>query len=518
MAMRLEASLHQRLEQRLKLAPQIIQSIEILQLPAIELQDLIKNEMLENPTLEIEGQEADTDTPSASEASSDGDTASDADAPGEGAALAEAVKVDEPGPDEATVSTKELETEFERLAEMEHAWGDGHGYRAAGMSADGKDKKLEAMNNTAARAASLQDYLYEQLAVRDITERQREISEHIIYSIDDDTGWLGYHDDKGRFHSYDLEELVSSMEDPCTAEEAEEVLGLIQSLDPPGVGARGLLECLTLQMGADDGLDLPHKIVAQHLEDLKMNRLPKIAKALGVDLDEVKEAVAFVSTLNPYPGAAFSAREPRRIVPDLECELVDGTYDVRLLDGYIPRVRISPHYRAMLAQQGQNPSVREYLKKKIESAKWLIESIEQRQTTLLRIAKEIVAFQSDFLDQGIDALKPLKMQYVADLVGVHVSTVSRAISDKYMQSPRGVIALRFFFTGGTTNADGEAESVLALKQKVKDITDQEDKRHPLSDEDIAHKLKEMGYSIARRTVTKYRKQLGIPSSRQRREY
>ena len=198
---------------------------------------------------------------------------------------------------------------------------------------------------------------------------------------------------------------------------------------------------------------------------------------------------------------------------------VDGDYEVRLEDAYIPRLHISPHYRRMLAEEGQNPKVREFIKKKIESAKWLIESIEQRQSTLLRIVREIVSVQRAFFDFGLEHLKPLKMQQVADRVRVHVSTVSRALSDKYVQTPRGIYPLKFFFTGGTVSSDGTMESTVSIKQKVKDIVQREDKQHPLSDEEIARILKdELGLDIARRTITKYRKQLLIPSSRQRREY
>jgi RNA polymerase sigma-54 factor len=278
------------------------------------------------------------------------------------------------------------------------------------------------------------------------------------------------------------------------------------------------MECLLIQIGDDPSVAFERMLVERYLDDLKMNRLPRIAKETGRSIEEIKDALAFISSLNPHPGAFFSGAQPQYVIPDVVCELVDGKYEIRLEDSYIPRIHISPRYRKMLEEQKSNPAVRDYIKKKIEAAKWLIESIEQRQNTLYKIAKEIVDYQKSFLDHGIDFLKPLKMQYIADRVGVHVSTVSRAISDKYMQTPRGIYPLKFFFTGGTINAEGEMESILAVKQKVRDIVDQEDKRNPLSDEDIALKLRAMGYDIARRTVTKYRKQMAILSSRQRRSY
>jgi RNA polymerase sigma-54 factor len=512
--MRMETSLHQRLEQKLRLAPQIIQSIEILQLPAIELQDLIKQEMLENPTLELVEGEPEPGNAEGEEGGGDAE-GSEGEAP-----VAAPVSTDpiDAEPVEKIQKPDELETEFERLDSIESAWKESVGPRSSGIGEDGKDKKLEAMQNTAAKPSSLQDYLFEQFALLETTDRQRVIGEHLIYNIDDTTGWLGYRKEDGTFVPYTLDEVVKSMDNPCTPDEAEQVLKVIQKLDPPGVGARDLKECLLIQIGETNNFQLERLIVDKYLDDLKMNRLPKIAKETGHTVEEIKESLAFISALNPHPGAMFSGSAPSYVIPDVVCELVDGKYEVRLEDSYIPRIHISQRYRRMLQEQKSNPAVRDYIKKKIEAAKWLIESIEQRQNTLHKIAKEIVDYQKAFLDHGIDYLKPLKMQHIADRVGVHVSTVSRAISDKYMQTPRGIFPLKFFFTGGTMNAEGEMESILAVKQKVRDIVDQEDKRNPLSDEDIADKLKQMGYDIARRTVTKYRKQMAILSSRQRRSY
>ncbi len=502
--MRMETSLNQRLEQKLKLAPQIIQSIEILQLPAIELQDLIRQEMLENPTIELKEGGTEEEEPR-----EEGEESEAAEPP----ATATIPEVDtriEPRAE----SEDTLEADFQKLEDIETAWKDSYSPRSSGMGEDGKDKKLEAMQNTAAKPCSLQDYLFSQFNLLEITEpRQREIGEQIIYSINDD----GYFADT-QGNPYSLEDLARSMDQPCTVEEMEQVLKIVQTLDPPGVGARNLVECLLLQIGPNPSFAFERLLVEKYLDDLKMNRLPKIAKETGRSLDELKDAIAFIGALNPRPGVAFSGEQPQTVIPDVVVEPVDGKYEVRLEDSYIPRIHISSRYRRMLREEKSNPAVREYIKKKIEAAKWLIESIEQRQNTLAKIAREIVDYQKPFLDKGIDCLRPLKMQQIADKVGVHVSTVSRAISDKYMQSPRGVMPLKFFFTGGTLNAEGEAESILAVKQKVRDIVDGESKKSPLSDEDIALRLKEMGYDIARRTVTKYRKQMGILSSRQRRAY
>jgi RNA polymerase sigma-54 factor len=496
--MRMETSLQQRPELRLKLAPQIIQSIEILQLATLDLKSLIEREMEMNPTIEIENAE-----PSANDT-----------------AAAPAIPVGAEGGELPTITQgptdpnapDQLETEFERLEGLNEAWKEFSGSYRPSMSGDGKDKKLEAMQNTADRTDSLQKTLEDQFAVHEVSEREHEIGDYLIYNIDDN-GYL-------RFQLN--EEFLSGIpvEPPVNALEAEAVLKKIQSCDPPGVGARDLKECLLLQLEREaDGYPLEKQIVRDHLEDVVANRLPKIAKATGVSIEEIDDAIKTIKLIgNPKPGRIFSSAQVQYVIPDVMVENIDGKWEVRLEDTYIPRIHISRHYQEMLRAQKDDPKIRAYIKKKIESAKWLIESIEQRQNTLYKIAREIVEYQTPFLEHGIDALRPLKMQFIADRVGVHVSTVSRAIADKYMQTPRGVFALKYFFTGGTTRADGEEKSIIAVKQKVRDIVAKEDKMHPLSDEEIAAKLKEDGLDIARRTVTKYRKQLAIPSSRQRRSY
>jgi RNA polymerase sigma-54 factor len=346
-----------------------------------------------------------------------------------------------------------------------------------------------------------------------LKERDQKIGNYLIWNIDEN-GYLRFHLDEEFMKGCEVKPHV-------TLEEAEDVLELIQTFEPPGVGARDLRECLLIQLeqsNAKHHYDLEIRIVRDHLDDVVNNRLPKIAKALNEPVEVIDEAIAFVRTLNPKPGRLFSQPQVHYVIPDVVVEQVDGKWEVRVEDSYIPRIHISKHYQEMLKTAADDPKVRAYVKKKIDSAKWLMESIEQRKATLNRIAQEIVDYQTPFLEKGVDALRPLKMQYIADRVGVHVSTVSRAIAEKYMQTPRGIFALKFFFTGGTTRADGEEKSIVAVKQKVRDILEKEDKSNPLSDEEIAAALKKEGLDIARRTVTKYRKQLGIPSSRQRRKF
>jgi RNA polymerase sigma-54 factor len=246
--------------------------------------------------------------------------------------------------------------------------------------------------------------------------------------------------------------------------------------------------------------------------------LPKVAKETGESIATIKEMLEEFKRFDPSPGSRFSAEEPHYIYPDVVVELVGDRYEIRLEDNSYPQLRVSQSYINMLRNKQVDPDLRKHIRKNVESAKWLIESIEQRKSTLYRVASEIVKRQRAFLDHGVKYLKPLKMQEVADALSIHVSTVSRAISDKYIQTHRGIFPMKFFFTGAAQGSNGAVESRAGVKQKVKEIIDSEDKKNPLSDEEIVEKLKALGLDIARRTVTKYRKALKIPSSRQRREY
>ncbi|RMG12052.1 MAG: RNA polymerase sigma-54 factor [Planctomycetota bacterium] len=483
--MRMETSLSQRQELQLRLAPQILQSIEILQLATLDLKGLIEREMEANPTLEIQSEEP----------------------------LREVASTEQEAlPDD--VPTKEsLEAEFERLEGLNEQWKEFSGTYRPRAAAGEKDKKLEAMQNTADRSESLQEVLQRQLAELNLKERDVKIATYLIWNIDEN-GYVRYRIDEEFVKGVDVDP-------PCTVEEMLDVLELVQDFEPPGVGARDLKECLLLQLekgNVDHRYDLEIAIVRDYLDDVVANRLPKIAKELGEPIETIDEAINFIRSLNPKPGRVFSNEQVHYVIPDVVVEQVDGKWEVRVEDAYIPRIHISKHYQEMLHTAADDPKVRAYVQKKITAAKQLMKSIEQRKSTLWRIAQEIVDYQKPFLEKGIDALRPLKMQYIADRVGVHVSTVSRAIANKYIQTPRGIFALKFFFTGGTTRADGEQKSIVAVKQKVRDIVEKEDKSHPLSDEEIAAALKKQGLDIARRTVTKYRKQLGIPSSRQRRKF
>jgi RNA polymerase sigma-54 factor len=465
----MEMSFGLRQEQVMKLAPQIIQSIEILQLPLLALEERLQTELVENPVLEIS---EDTEKP-----------------------------VTPPEGEERVPDT------FESLGEdWREYWNQGGGRTVRHVE---HDRKLEAMQNTAARGQSLQDYLLGQLGLLDLSERQMTIAENIVYNLDTN-GYL----------QYPLGDLLPSMSEPnVTLPEAEEVLRIIQTLDPPGVAARDLRECLLLQLDPDDPQHGLHReLILNHLEDIRTNHFTRIAKKTGRPLDEVKTSVEHILTLSPKPGTLFDTTEPAYILPDVIVEYEQGRYEVRLQESSLPRLTISPFYRKLLSAPGDNASTKDYIRKKIQSARWLINSIEQRRSTLLRVATAIVDAQPEFMEKGPSALKPLRMQEIAKRVGIHVSTVSRAISGKYIQTPQGIFEMKYFFTGGTEMSGGVTTSWSSIREAIGKLIEDEDKRHPLSDDEIARRLSGQSVEVSRRTVTKYRKAMGTPSSRRRRKY
>jgi RNA polymerase sigma-54 factor len=473
----MEISMQPRLEQRLKMAPQIIQSIEILQLPLMALQERIEQEQLENPLLELE--EADPD----------------------GA---------ETPPALTRAETAEQTDKYSKIDDVSHDFHDYFSQTASRRPAsDGeRDEKMEAIQNTPGRQPSLRDHLAEQLGFLDLSPRRREVCEGVINNLDRD----------GRL-AYSVEEIAESLDHPASAQEVEAALEVVQRLDPAGVGARNLVECLLLQLDpAEADCALEREIVLHHLKDIEANRFPKIAKETNREIEEVKRAVAAVCMLHPAPGRLYDNEVVPIVAPDVFVEFVDDHYEIRLDDTTLPRLRISEQYRELLGGKGLEPETRQFLQRKMESARWLIESIQQRRRTLLKVSHDIVRAQQEFLEKGLSHLRPLKMQEVADTAGIHVATVSRAIRHKYMQTPRGLLPMKFFFTGGTLSGAGEMQTWDAVKERLRRLVEEEDKVNPLSDDDIVKKLGEGGVHIARRTVTKYRKSLNIPTSRQRRNY
>lgn len=473
--MKMDTSLHQRLEQQLRLAPQIIQSIEILQLNSLDLLDLVKQELCENEVLEEVAEKGKLDP------------------------LVEAC-----GDPPARAADDDIE-HMESLGD----WTD-YFKRRKNLSGDGdSDKKLEAMQNTAARPTNLRESLETDLRLLEAEPRLKELAARIIQCLDDN-GYL----------NEPLEELAKTLGGDAPIEDIEAALRLIQQLEPKGVGARNLQECLLLQLDpADSKFGLKKRLLTEHFGDLSKNRLPKIAKEINESLESLKSTLSEMASLDPSPGSTVGQERAHYIHPDVLLEWTDGGYVVTLTDGHIPRLQLAPRYLRMVEKETSNTQLRDYLRKKVDSARWLIESIEQRQDTLYRVACEIFKHQRDFLDHGVANLRPLKMQNVADALGVHVSTVSRAVSNKYVQTHRGIFALKFFFSGSSGgNGTAELESRASVRGFVEDMIKNEDKRNPLSDDEIAEKIHAMGLPIARRTVTKYRKAMRIPASRQRRVY
>jgi len=486
--MRLEASLHIRQEMRLKLAPQIIQSIEILQLPLLELRDRIDQELLENPMLEM-GAEQEESTEETSE---------------EEDKLVETVE-HESETEEEPIESEDYDAIEDFIQPGEY---DTYGPSRSSANTGEKDPKLAALENSPAPDLSLEDHLLGQLSYFELDPIVREVCENIVANLD----WRGYLE-------HPLEEIAGAMEKEISAEQAEEALSVVQQLEPPGVGARDVSECLLLQLDEDDeDFDDLRTLIADHFEDVAKNRYPKVAKAIGCSIEHLKELVEKVARLNPIPGALFEERVAPHVIPDLRVELVEGHFRVVLEDSTLPPLRICSYYARRLQQEDLDTKTREYLRDKFQSAKWLLDAIQQRRSTIYNVASQIVDEQEEFFEKGPMYLKPLKMQEIADKVGVHVSTVSRAISGKYIQTPQGIFSLKHFFTGGVEKNDGEMESWEVVRQKLQYIIENEDKSDPLSDEQLAGELEKQGIDIARRTVSKYRKILGIPSSRQRREY
>lgn len=495
--MQLSISQQMKMSQQMKLAPRMIQSMEILQLPIMALkeridQELSENPMLEEPVVDIE--------------------------PAEAAAVIEQAHLESK---EKPLEQKELvvdsdhnnQADFERLMTMSEDWPeDDYSYSprisSNRMDEDG-DRKHDAVANLASKPQSIQQYLLEQFRFFSCTPEVREFGEFLVQNLDDN----------GRLPA-SLPELIEVFGKQVSEDDAHTALTLIQRCDPPGVGARDLKECFLLQLKADTPYrDVLVNLITSHLEDLAENRLPVIQRKTGYPLDVIKAAREELQHLDPRPGRNFESASAPNVVPDIFVEQDEhGKYVVRLEDEYTPRLNISRKYRQMLENGTADPQTKEYIKRKIESARWLIESIEQRQNTLKRVAQAIVDHQTAFLEKGPEAIIPLKMQQIADVVHVHVTTVSRAVDDKYVQTPRGIFALKRFFGGGTTTAEGEEVAWDIIRIKLKEIVDNEDKSDPLSDDALVEQLAKQGYQLARRTITKYRKALRIPSSRQRRAY
>jgi RNA polymerase sigma-54 factor len=486
----MKLGLHQsaRMEQRMIQSPQMIQAMQILQLSSQDLAERVEQELSENPFLEVV------------EPGQDG--------PVDGAVPAADGTVQDDGGAAANLASEDgLAEGFERY---EREWDPVRRVRDTGEA----DRKLEAMANTPDAPKSVAEALLDQLAFLDLDERGRAIAEYLVYSLDP-RGYLEESLEELAAECAATEELAGT-----TVEEVAAVLRELRRVIHPALGARDLQECLLLQLdaGGDDS-PLLRALIENHLEDITTNRLPRIAKATGRSLEEVKAAIESLRGLDPSPGGEFGENTATAITPDVLVEELDGRFEVRLTRQRATELRLSPTYRQLLRDNKKDRQLAEFVKKRVESARWFIDAIQQRQSTLERIARCLFVRQQEFLEKGVRALKPLRMQEVADEVGVHISTVSRAVSGKYAQTPRGILPLKYFFTGGTTKESGEVASQAAIKNRIAELVRQEDRANPLSDDQLADLLGQKDrIRIARRTVTKYRKALAIPSSSQRKAF
>ncbi len=491
--MRLDVTQQARLEQQMKLSPRIIQAMEILQLPMLALQERIDVELQSNPVLELREPGADENEPLQREEESR-----------------------DRGEEPLVVRDDNGHSEdFNRLADFEDEYGPdfapAEGAPKPPASAEAGDRKLEAMANTAAPSQTLHEHLLEQWAFIEADETTARLGEVLIDHIDDD-GYL----------RTPLADIAAGLDD-VTEKQLADVLACVQTLEPIGVGARDVRECLLLQLRqeAEAGMDvrLEQTLVENFLRDIELNRLPQIAKRTGRDIEEIKDALENLSRLNPRPGSLVGERNVPGITPDVVVDLDEnGEIVVTMPDGNVPQLYISGPYRKMARTKGVDKAAKEFLKRNIRSAQWLIGAVQQRRHTVYRVTQEVFKVQKAYLEHGKEALKPLPMADIAQKVDVHVATISRAVAGKYVQTPRGIVPLRMFFSGGTTTAGGEDVSWDAVKAKLKEVVDNEDKSKPLNDDKLAAELKKHGIDIARRTVAKYRGLMDIPPARKRKQY
>ncbi len=504
--MRIDTGQHMRIDQRMKLAPRMIQSMEILQMAQAALEARIDQELASNPTLEVREPGTDAEDLESERTQVDRDNR-------EG---------------ERELVVKDGDTtnkdDFERLSnfseELGSTWdtnsSEAGSYRNKPSSDGERDKKMDAMANTAARTASLFDQLMDQWHLAETTAELFKVGEYLIGFIDSD-GYL----------RTEMEAMLDQAPGGVTAEEIDAAIGLLQqTLEPTGLAARDIRECLLLQIDArlrnDPEAELTHEraLVDHHLKDIEANRLPKIAKATGLSIDQIKQTIHNLRQFHPHPGKLLADDAPRLIFPDavIDYDEETDTYSATLTHGRLPTLQIRSEYERDARDKNVDKKTRDFLNNHIRSASWIIDALQQRKATLLRVIGVVVQAQREFFEQGPQALRPLPMTLVADQLGIHVATVSRAVNEKYLQTPRGILPLRMFFSGGTETDAGDAMSWTAIQAKLEQIIEEEDKAKPFSDDALVEKLKEHGIEIARRTVAKYRKQLSIPPARQRKEF
>ncbi|NUP54513.1 MAG: RNA polymerase factor sigma-54 [Gemmatimonadaceae bacterium] len=479
---------HTQLKQELKINPRLYQAMDLLYMPLLDLQQHLKQELLNNPFLDmIEPDEEDEE---------------------EGEA-----------PQDETSQETEAEKEEKGEIDWEEILLDG--FDAGGRREEHEER--EYYEPVTVDSRDLSDHLRDQVTLLDLNGRQMFLAEEFIGNINED-GYLACGlekivegaNDEVRKAAEETEREVTDLP-VYTIAEAEEMLGVIQSLDPPGVGARDLRECLMLQL-REAGLEhsVPYRLVRDCFDELIAHRWSEISKRFGISPADVQKAADEIAKLDPKPGLVYSDASDNYIIPDLIVDKIDGKYHVFLNDANLPRLKLSKAYQEIARDKkkfdGEN---KEFISNKLNSANWMIQAIEQRRQTMLKVMNYIVERQREFFEKGVQYLKPLTLREVAEVINMHESTVSRVTNEKFVQTPRGVLPLKFFFSSGLSTTAGEDVSARGIKAQIQKLVADENPKHPLTDQAIVNILKETGVQIARRTVAKYRDQLGVLSARMR---
>lgn len=478
--------LRQRQSQQLILAPQLRQSLKILQVAALDLRSVIQEELQSNPALEelpMDGTSLDKETTDSKDGTASAEDAGDA------------------------REEMDFSKEFEILTKIDDDWRDYMANAGGAQPYTSEDaEKRQHFFDSLVSETSLQEHLMRQAELADIEAPVLEAMRYLVGSLDD-RGFL----------TQTPADIALQTRLPLDAVQA--AVKHLKSFDPPGIGSQSLQECLLAQLaGKGRGESLATRIVRDHFALLTRRRIPEIAHKLGAHMDDVQAAIEDIGTLDPAPGRRFADDSNRVVIPDVIVEKDGGEWKIILNNDYIPRLRISSTYKDLIAKGTLSKDERDYLRERMRSGRFLINSIEQRQQTIERITREILKVQGEFFEHGVSKLKPLTMTQIAEVVGVHETTVSRAIANKYIKTPHGVFDFKYFFTPGYEADSGASVSNTSVKEMINELISLEDKSQPLSDQEIVVKLQQKGINIARRTVAKYREELGLLPSNLRREY
>jgi len=477
-----------QLKQELKINPRLYQAMDLLYMPLLDLQQHLKQELLNNPFLDMVEPEED----------------------------------EEEGEEETTEAETQPEQE-EKTNNDEIDWEEIllDGFDAGGRREEHEER--EYYEPVTVDSRNLSDHLIDQITLLDLTPREQFLADEFVGNINED-GYLACPPEQ--ILSSVNEEVVRAAEAAerdiedlplYTQHEVDEMLRVIQNLDPPGVGARDLRECLMLQL-REAGLEqsVPFRLVRDCFDELINHRWSEISKRFGISPSDVQKAADEIKKLDPKPGLMYSDASDNYIIPDLIVEKIDGKYHVFLNDANLPRLKLSRAYQEIARDKKKfEGESKEFISSKLNSANWMIQAIEQRRQTMLKVMNYIVDRQRDFFEKGVQHLKPLTLREVAEVINMHESTVSRVTNEKFVQTPRGVLPLKFFFSSGLSTTQGEDVSARGIKAQIEKLVSEEDPKHPLTDQAIVNILKESGVQIARRTVAKYRDQLGVLSARMR---